>query len=303
MSHVETVLADVATSQIQTGAGQRCVSAPAPAPVESFSHRRPFGKRPALFEVRVIRYIRGFGWYLLMIVLGWAVLVLAGCAGTRAAGQPAPAPEITTPAVSENKYWWAYRLRVAWPPKEPADMTIDLMLAHAVVKPSLDIFAQRLSYWRFHRRAARDAAGHQFSLLFYANPSTAQDLYASLQASPSLKQLRAQGLVTGVIMDDPAKPVRPGIADTSDPKWPPMLQRQWPAYIMGVSALWLGLVDEAVATLPPDQHNGADRLAAYRAAEKRVTAIWFKNGQHAFLHHLSAVFGYRELLIVQPIRF
>ena len=207
------------------------------------------------------------------------------------------------PTISENDYWWGYRFRIAWPPEVPADMTIDLLLAHAVVKPRLEAFAERLSYWRFHRRAARDRAGHQFSLLFYANPATARELYASFQASPVLKQLQAQGVVTRIIMDDPGNPIRPGVGDTSDPNWPPMLQRQWPAYIMGVSLLWLGLIDEAVTALPLDQRNSADLRSVYQAAEKRVVDIWFKQGQHALLHHLSAVFGYRELLIARPIRF
>jgi hypothetical protein len=44
-------------------------------------------------------------------------------------------------------------------------------------------------------------------------------------------------------------------------------------------------------------------MVIYRAAERHVSQIWFREGQHAFLHHLSAVFGYRELLIVKPMRF
>lgn len=250
-----------------------------------------------------MRGIKCFRWFLLTVVFGLAALTLVGCAGSRTAKQAEPSPGFPMPMIGEHDYWWVYRFRINWPPEVPADMTIDLLLAHAVVKPSLDSFAERLSYWRFHRRAARDGAGHQFSFLFYTDPATARDLYASLQTSPVLKQVREQGLVTKIIMDDPKTPVRPGVEDTSDPQWSPMLQRQWPAYIMGVSLLWLGLIDEAVEALPPDAHDDSDRLSAYRAAEKLVSDIWYKEGQHAFLHHLSAVFGYRELLIVKPIRF
>jgi hypothetical protein len=182
-------------------------------------------------------------------------------------------------------------------------MSVDLLLAHAVVKPHLERFAPRLAYWRFHRRAVRDAAGHQFSFLFYADPATAAELYAALGSSPELARLQEMGLVTRIIRDDPQSPVRPGIADTSDASWSPMLQRQWPAYIMGVSRLWLGLVDETVADLPPELRDGDDLPAVYREAHGRVSRLWFKEGQHAFLHHLSAVFGYRELLVVKPMRF
>ncbi len=246
--------------------------------------------------------LKGMGLILLLAVLGLPCSTLTGCAISPDTAPP-PAPDFNMPSGSDDLSWWAYRFRIKWPPERPADLTVDLMLAHAVVKPSLDTHASKLSYWRFHRRAARDGTGHQFSFLFYSNPATARELYASLQASPVLKQVRDQGLVTAIVMDDPDKPVRPGVADTSDPHWSPTLQRHWPAYITGVSLLWLGLIDDAVAELPDGKRSAADPLAVYRAVDQRVQGIWYQEGQHAFLHHLSAVFGYRELLIVKPMRF
>lgn len=243
------------------------------------------------------------GWIRLVGALALAALILTGCAGTRGGGPATPSPGFVMPAADAHDSWWVYRFRIAWPPEEKADFAVDLLLAHAVVKPSLEIFAERFAYWRFHRRAVRDAAGHRFTILFYTDPETAREFYASLEASPILKELREQGLVTQVIRDDPDAPVRPGIADTSDSHWSPTLQRHWPAYIMGVSLMWLGLVDDAVGALPPEQRANPNRLAVYRTAEERVLALWFKEGQHAFFHHLSAVFGYRELLIVKPMRF
>lgn len=207
------------------------------------------------------------------------------------------------PAVGENESWWICHFRIDWPAGAAPDWAVDMLLAHAVVKPVLDSFAEQLSYWRFHRRAVRDGIGHQLRFLFYTDPDTAQLVFASLQASPVLQQVRDRGLVTRIIMDDPATTVRQGIAATSDPQWSPTLQRHWPAYIMGVSLLWLGLIDDAVAAQPSDPQAEEDPMTVYRAAEKQVAALWFKEGQHAFMHHLSAVFGYRELLIVKPMRF
>ena len=241
-----------------------------------------------------------------LIVVGFLSLTgltFTGCATSTQGVPPAPSPAFVAPAPEKDMSWWAYRFRINWPAGTAPDWAVDLLLAHAVVKPKLETFSKRLAYWRFHRRAARDATGHQFSLLFYTDPAIARDLYASLQASPVLKQVQAQGLVTGIVMDDPDHPVRPGVADTSDPRWSPTLQRHWPSYIMGVSLLWLGLIDDAVAALPPSRRSGEDFLATYRAAEKRVSQIWYKEGQHAFFHHLGAVFGYRELLIAKPMRF
>ncbi len=246
--------------------------------------------------------INGRGRMLLAGLLVVAGLTLAGCASSPSVAPP-PSTAAPGPAPDEDMNWWVYRFRIDWPEGASPDWAVDLLLAHAVVKPSLEIYTPRLPYWRFHRRAARDASGRQFSFLFYTDPSTARAVYASLEASPVLGQIKAQGLITQIVKDDPGRPLRPGIEDTSDAKWSPALQRHWPAYIMGVSQLWLGLIDDAVAGLPAESHGEMDPLAIYREAEKRVSQIWFKEGRHAFLHHLSAVFGYRELLIEKPLRF
>ncbi len=243
-----------------------------------------------------------FSRVLLVGFLALAGMMLAGCASSHPTAPP-PQPTAAVPLPDDELNWWVVRYRIHWPEGESPDWAIDLLLAHAVVKPSLEIYSQRLPYWRFHRRAARDASGHQFSFLFYTDPPTARAIYASLEANPVLGKLKAQGLITQIVKDDPDRPERPNIEDTSDPKWSPTLQRHWPAYIMGVSQLWLGLIDDAVADLPVESYAGYDPLVIYRAADKRVSQIWFKEGQHAFLHHLSAVFGYRELLIVKPLRF
>jgi hypothetical protein len=207
------------------------------------------------------------------------------------------------PATRGDQSWWICHFRINWPEGRAPDWAVDMLLAHAVVKPSLDRYADDLAYWRFHRRAVRDRTGHQLRFLFYTDPATARVVFASLAANPVLQQAKTRGLITRVIMDDPAKPRRPDIADTSDPHWSPTVQRHWPAYIMGVSLLWLGLIDDAVAAGPDDPRTAEDPLQVYRAAEKKITALWYKEGQHAFLHHLSAVFGYREMLIVKPMRF
>ena len=53
----------------------------------------------------------------------------------------------------------------------------------------------------------------------------------------------------------------------------------------------------------PDGLNSGTEVVDTRSADERVSQLWFKEGQHALLHHLSAVFGYRELLVVKPMRF
>ena len=38
-----------------------------------------------------------------------------------------------------------------------------------------------------------------------------------------------------------------------------------------------------------------DYLAFYKKVEESVTEAWKREGRHAYLHHLNAIFGYEPL--------
>jgi hypothetical protein len=199
--------------------------------------------------------------------------------------------------------WWACRFKISWPPGAEVDWSVDLLLAHAVVRPVLREHTKKLPWWRFHRRAARDHIGHQFSFLFYSDSSVSAAVMEDLRQSNVLQQALAHRIVEKIDFDDPNKPRHPQIEAMSDPHWTPELQRNWPSYIMGVSSLWLGLIDDIVEDVPSHDDNFPKLLEQYRHAEIAVTTMWYKEGQHAFLHHLSAIFGYEPLMIEKGIRF
>lgn len=217
-------------------------------------------------------------------------------------------PVQTRPLISasfpdlENGAWRACRFKITWPAHLGADGAVDLMLAHAVVRPVLKEQVTALALWRFHRRAARDATGHQFSFMFYADADVSAKIARDIQANPILKEALSTKILERAWCDDPNTPRPAKVEAMSDPSWSPALQKNWPAYIMGVSALWLGLIDDAMTDAPVPK-NISSRLEQYRKADAAVTALWRKEGQHAFFHHLSAVFGYAPLLIQKEIQF
>ena len=181
---------------------------------------------------------------------------------------------------------------------------MDLFLADTVIRPILETYSSKLFRWRFHRRAARDIAGHQFSFIFYASPDVARDIFERIKSNDRLTQAVSSHIIEKVRLDDPEKPARPALADTSDRSWPGTLQKHWPAYIMGVSALWLGLIDEYKDKTVPDGKRDIQALVdAYRDAEEKITNIWYQHGQHALLHHLNAIFGYEPILIRKELTF
>ena len=202
--------------------------------------------------------------------------------------EPALAPE-------DALYWWYVRFRMQWPEGEEAPWYPDLWLAKQVLDPVLGDEAEAIALWRFHRRAVRDGAGRQFSFIFRATPSTAARINERVRDDVLVRRLQREGLLAQVVFDDPGNPQRPAVEDTSDPAWSIEMQRAWPHFILGVSRLWLELIRE----LDRSGDWPQDPTERYAALSDALDALWRNEGGHALLHHLNAVFGYREVQILR----
>jgi len=216
----------------------------------------------------------------------------------------------------EKLSWWAYRYRIAWPEKiEEPDFAIDLLLAHALVRPVLIENSARLQWWRFHRRASRKPPGHQFSFLFYCDRATAIEVIKQLDEAAILAVMKDNGLIDMTVASDIEKVAETAIESYSDPSWSPAIQRTWPNYIMGVSAFWLALIDDLKAEQTKDDESKPTTtdeniegnvavkklLDDYRRIDDQIAEMWQLEGQHALLHHLSAVFGYKPMMFRKDI--
>ena len=120
------------------------------------------------------------------------------------------------------------------------------MVADLVIEPVIGEYASALALWRFHRRAVPDAGGHAFSFIFYTDRQTSEQVFATIAQSPALARLIRHGLIEKYEKDleNENRPNDPGA--TSDGHWSPPLQEVWPAYIMGASVMWLGLINQYI---------------------------------------------------------
>lgn len=239
------------------------------------------------------------------------VLLMTACTSNK----PLPTAYYSVPvnkdaqAQADTLSWWAYRYRVRWPESnDEPDFAVDLLLAHALVRPVLLEFSEQIIWWRFHRRASKEAPGHQFSFLFYSDRETAVEIIRKLESIPLLAALKDNDIVQKTLSSDTGKKAKTAIEAYSDPSWSPVIQRTWPSYIMGVSAFWLALIDE----LKPEQSNqgqkaisdatGIDRLLEeYRTIDDEIAVMWQEEGQHVLLHHMSALFGYKPMLFKKNV--
>ncbi|MCU0574491.1 MAG: hypothetical protein MUC41_16070 [Syntrophobacteraceae bacterium] len=237
-------------------------------------------------------------WKSPLLFSAFLVVLASGCTTV---GQPRPDPPPVAVAGSlqtEAMGWWYARFRIQWPENAEPRWHMDVLLATELLAPIIEEYRDEVALWRFHRRAARDASGHQFSFIFYAPPETAARIYESIRKSPLVGELQAEGEVLDVSYDDVGAVRKPNMEDTSDPTWSPMLQRSWPYFIMGVSELWLTLVTQVVES----HTSGAPespraKLDFYEQVDRTVQALWRHEGGHALLHHLNAIFQYEPLMV------
>ena len=244
------------------------------------------------------------------VIFTMLALCLAGC------GKPilredksiSPAPFPPTIGETQDRSWRAVRFRIGWPLNKPPDWSMDLLLADRVIRPVLAEHQNRIPLWRFHRRATRDAAGHRFSFIFYATGPLAENIFFDVLNNRVLNGMLAAKTIEGVKTDDIRFPARSAVEATSDPAWPIELQKAWPAYIMGVSAAWMTLIRQHVQGREPEYARPEDTqiddlLNLYRNVNDSIDKIWIKDGQHAFLHHLNAIFGYEPVYIRNMMKF
>jgi hypothetical protein len=233
----------------------------------------------------------------LNFLLIFFALLSTACSTVQIGSAPTYTPiAASLEAEQPDRFWWQFRFKLQWPDGEPPEFSHHLLIADQIIAPVLVEYGEDIGLWRFHRRAGRDQTGHQLSLIFYANEATANAIAASMDANPLTQWLQGQNLVEATDFGRRSLEELAGLEDTSDREWPIEIQRSWPYFIMGVSQSWLAMVQELSAKNPLAGDVDYDALVAhYRAVNGKLSIQWRDFGQHAYLHHLSAVFGYQPL--------
>ena len=104
------------------------------------------------------------------------LVVMTGCSSLGQV-QPREIKPLQPEVLPSGSGWWHARFRMNWPPDTDPIWYMDLYLAHQVILPLFQAHQNDIHLWRFHRRAARDGAGRQFSFIFYASPRAARNIF------------------------------------------------------------------------------------------------------------------------------
>lgn len=233
------------------------------------------------------------------VVIVCSFLSVLGCTRVITLEPPVAAPHAPYSADTDSQeFWWDVGFRIARDADGDTLWHVDNLLADQVCRPVLEELAPRMKLWRFHRRAAHDERGHLFRLYFYSDLATARLVNERIDDSTLVSWLRDEGVIKRIFLAQTSEPNKPGLGDRSDPDWPTEVKNSWPFYGMGVSQTWLALIGQVRAANPPSETLSPESLLPYyKETNDRVSTLWREQAQHAYLHHLSALFGYQPVLI------
>ncbi len=234
---------------------------------------------------------------LAIFIVGFLLSACSTAVDTRSPGTFEPVVKNPAPEV-EDLAWWQLKFRLSWPSGEAADFSQHLLIAEQVLLPLIIEHQQSFALWRFHRRAGRDKAGHQFSLIFMSDEHTAADIGGAIESDQLVAWLKQQGMLEKTSLRRRGADELGRIEETSDQAWPPEIQKSWPWFIMGASTAWLMQV-QTVSQEVGLQESATFRQMHdhYRDVSTTINAQWRDFGQHAYFHHLSAIYGYKPVKI------
>ena len=203
--------------------------------------------------------------------------------------------------------WWRASFQMDWDKAASPHWHLGPLIAEQVILPVLQHHGGELRLWRFHRRAVGDAGGHRFSFLYYTDSGTAANVEVLIRQNVILQNLRTEGVVSTVSIGPYGSQDGVAVSATSDPRWTAVMQKTWPHFLMGVSRMWLEqviLFSEKVSlesSFEEEDLDGLDETGLeehYIKVQSELSGIWLKEGKHAYLHHLNAVYAYQPMFHV-----
>jgi len=224
-------------------------------------------------------------------------LFLLGCSPSRSPSLPQPAPLL------EGSRWHQVRFFLGWPEGREPDFPSAMLIAYSVVQPALEAHGSSIYLWRFHQRALRDSGGHQLTFFAFLPDAAFQQVVATVRATPLLDELQREGIVARAEYTPSDVPDPQELGGVSDPSWPSQLQSAWPLFANGASAAWLALVDQFAVQRCPKATTLHDLQPCFQKVFADVDVMWRIHGQHAFLHHLNAIFSYRPVYLKKDTIF
>lgn len=188
-----------------------------------------------------------------------------------------------------NQYWFDFN-------DDKGDYRhIDFSIIRYVVYDIINKYNKDILHWRFHRRFNEDKAGHIFKLFVFTDKSIGQQVKTDIDTNLLSKLLLTHRILKSIDWKEENKSDGlndkvEGILDAQ--KWTIEIKKSWIHFAEGVSKLmmdWILLYD---APKIDSNTNFTEIDKRYKTIQDDFEGKILKDGQHAFIHHLDAFFGY-----------
>ena len=131
-----------------------------------------------------------------------------------------------------------------------------------------------------------------------SDEDTAAEIGAAVDNDELVAWLQSQGMLEKTRLQRRGSEELGRLEETSDRGWPPEIQKSWPWFIMGASTAWLMQVQTTSQEVGlPESATFPQMQDHYREVSARINDQWRDFGQHAYFHHLSAIYGYQPVKI------
>lgn len=202
---------------------------------------------------------------------------------------------------SDSYRWYFYRFRFNYNFDKSPKWWLDLFIIDRIFRVIIESkgINYQIKLWRFHRRAEKDKAGHQTTLLCYTTCRDSVVIDNIIKTIPSFKLLSDSNFLREYFVEEGGE----NIDGSGDGHWIKEIRQSWPHFIQGASKSileMLKLINEGFYS-PGDLDNILDIEEFYQKVNERFVHIWYSQGGHAFLHHLNALFGYEMTKVRQTI--
>jgi hypothetical protein len=202
---------------------------------------------------------------------------------------------------SDPTGWWQIRFIVAHEKNQDPPWYVDALLAGEVWLPLLQQFKGEIKLWRVHRVGDTESGGHQCNFNFYCPRKTAGHIYQAAKTASIVKQLKKTKIVLLVKCKDRRK-LNPRIEATSAPEWHPYVKKAWPNYGMGLSEMWLNLIEQLKKDTAVSKEEYVDTLLQkYQQIHENVIILWQTQGCHFLMHMAQSILGWEMVHINQPV--
>ena len=192
--------------------------------------------------------------------------------------------------------WYRHTFRINRADYDHTQWWIDIFLIDTVIRDCINFIQVDVPFWRVHRRGMDDEKGHEVSFFYHTNQEWLYDEKKSIiNNHPVVKLLND---------NDMLKEILHTVNDSSIcEEWPESLRRSWSHYVTGASEMLLELINNVNSNVKTYPIGSIENYSIdyckeyYKEIIVKLDDIWYEHGSHAFLHHLSVIFGYAPLRI------